>query len=45
MVGSIVRYTGGETLEGSIHGAAFRELNVAASVKISDVTVLYQPEM
>jgi hypothetical protein len=45
MVGSIVTYTGGETLEVSIHGAAFRELNVGASVKISDVTVLYQLQM
>jgi hypothetical protein len=45
MVGSIVKGSGGETLEGSIHGAAFRELNVGASVRIGDVTVLYQLQM
>jgi hypothetical protein len=45
MVGSIVSGSGGETLEGSNNGAAFREPNVVASVKISDVSVLYQLQM
>jgi hypothetical protein len=35
MEGNTVRCTGGETLKGTIHGAAFRELNVSASVKLT----------
>jgi hypothetical protein len=45
MVGSIVSGSGGETLVGSKNGAAFRELNIVARIKISYVSVLYQLQM